>query len=227
MRVDQKGRDQLRLFVTFEGPEGCGKTTQIHLLSGYLQTLGLKVLTTREPGSTPIGERVRAILLDVAHTEMAPPAEFLLFSAARAQHVTEVIRPHLNRGGVVLCDRYADSSLAYQGYGHRLDLEALWAITHFATGGLLPDLTFYLDVPVEMGLRRKAGGDGDAWNRMEQMEIAYHHRVHAGYLALAAREPDRWVIVDATGNVDVVQATIRQALKTRALATEQKKGRPT
>jgi dTMP kinase len=224
MQMHQRGRDQLRLFVTFEGPEGCGKTTQMHLLAGYLQTLGFEVLTTREPGSTPIGERVRAILLDVAHTEMAPAAEFLLFSAARAQHVTEVIRPHLDRGGVVLCDRYADSSLAYQGYGHRLDLEALWAITHFATGGLLPDLTFYLDVPVEVGLRRKAGGDGDAWNRMEQMEIAYHHRVRGGYLAMAAGEPDRWVVVDATGRVDAVQATIRQALKAHALTAEEKKG---
>ena len=217
----------MRLFVTFEGPEGCGKTTQMHLLADYLQTLGFEVLTTREPGSTPIGERVRAILLDVAHTEMAPAAEFLLFSAARAQHVTEVIRPHLDRGGVVLCDRYADSSLAYQGYGHRLDLEALWAITRFATGGLVPDLTFYLDIPVEVGLQRKAGGDGDAWNRIEQMEIAYHHRVRAGYLAMAAGEPDRWVVVDANGHVDAVQATIRQALKARALTTEEKKGRAT
>jgi dTMP kinase len=211
----------LRLFVTFEGPEGCGKTTQMNLLAGHLQTLGLEVLTTREPGSTAIGERVRAILLEPAHTEMAPEAEFLLFSAARAQHVTEVIKPHLDRGGVVLCDRFADSSLAYQGYGHCLDLEALWAITRFATGGLLPELTFYLDVPVEVGLERKAGGDGDAWNRMEQMELAYHHRVRDGYLAIAAAEPDRWVLVEATGSVDDVQATIRRTLKTRAVKLDE------
>ena len=219
----------MRLFVTFEGPEGCGKTTQMRLLAGYLQTFGLEVLTTREPGSTPIGEQVRAILLDVANTEMAPEAEFLLFSAARAQHVAEVIRPHLDRGGVVLCDRYADSSLAYQGYGHCLDLEALWAITDFATGGLQPDLTFYLDVPVEMGLQRKAGGEGDAWNRMEQMKLAYHRRVRNGYLAMAAEEPDRWVLVDATGSVGVVQATIRKALQARTESIErrEKKGRTT
>jgi dTMP kinase len=219
----------LRLFVTFEGPEGCGKTTQMRLLAGYLQTLGLEVLTTREPGSTPIGERIRAVLLDAAHTEMAPEAEFLLFSAARAQHVTEIIRPHLDRGGVVLCDRYADSSLAYQGYGHRLDLEALWTITHFATGGLLPDLTFYLDVPVEVGLLRKADGDGDAWNRMEQMDLAYHRRVRDGYLAMAARQPDRWAMVEASGSVDAVQTTIREALKTRLLMIDgnEKKGRTT
>jgi dTMP kinase len=148
----------LSLLITFEGPEGCGKTTQLRLLAAYLRDQGHDVLTTREPGGTPIGDRVRAILLDPAHTEMLPPAEFLLFSAARAQHVGQVIRPHLARGGIVLCDRYADSSLAYQGYGHQLDLDVLWAITRFATGGLLPDLTIYLDVPVDVGLRRKAGG---------------------------------------------------------------------
>jgi dTMP kinase len=198
----------LSLFITFEGPEGCGKTTQLRLVATYLRDQGHDVLTTREPGGTPIGDRVRAILLDPAHTEMLPPAEFLLFSAARAQHVGQVIRPHLARGGVVLCDRYADSSLAYQGYGHQLDLDVLWAITRFATGGLLPDLTIYLDVPVDVGLRRKAGGRGDAWNRMEQKEIAYHQRVRAGYLDMAARDPGRWVVVDATQDVRAVWAVI-------------------
>jgi dTMP kinase len=166
-------------------------------------------LTTREPGGTLISERVRAIVLDLTHTEMEPTTEFLLFSAARAQHVAEVIRPHLERGGVVLCDRFADSSLAYQGYGYDLDLEARRAITHFATGGLVPDLTFLLDLPVQVGLRRKAGGRGDAWNRMEQKQIAYHERVRAGYLAMAADEPGRWVTVDATGDIHSVQAAIR------------------
>jgi dTMP kinase len=202
----------LSLFVTFEGPEGCGKTTQMRSLADHLREQGFDVLVTREPGSTPIGERVRAILLDPTHTEMLPSTEFLLFSAARAQHVGQVVRPHLARGGIVLCDRYADSSLAYQGYGHQLDLAALRTITHFATGGLAPDLTFYLDVPVALGLRRKAGGDGDAWNRMEQKEITYHERVRAGYLSMAAQEPGRWVIVDATQQVDAVQAIIRRSL---------------
>ena len=199
----------MSLFVTFEGPEGSGKTTQMQSLAAYLRERGYDVLTTREPGSTPIGERVRNILLDPVHTEMLPPTEFLLFSAARAQHVGQVIGPHLAKGGIVFCDRYADSSMAYQGYGHQLDLEVLRAVSHFATGGLVPDLTLYFDVPVEVGLGRKMGGSGDAWNRMEEMEIAYHERVRAGYLAMAAQEPDRWVVVDANREIDEVQATIR------------------
>ena len=200
------------LFVTFEGPEGCGKTSQLRLLAAYLQDQGCDVLTTREPGGAPISERVRAIVLDPIHTNMEPTTEFLLFSAARAQHVAEVIRPHLERGGVVLCDRFADSSLAYQGYGYGLDLEARRAITHFATGGLVPDLTLFLDLPVEAGLRRKAGGRGDAWNRMEQKQIAYHERVRAGYLAMAADEPERWVTIDATGDIRSVQDAIREPI---------------
>ncbi len=208
-----KGEHVLSLFITFEGPEGCGKTSQMDLLVAYLRQQGCDVLTTREPGGTPIGDRVRAVLLDPLHVEMTPSTEFLLFSAARAQHVAQVIRPHLARGGVVLSDRYADSSLAYQGYGHQLDLQKLQAITEFATGSLVPDLTFCLDVPVEVGLRRKAGGSGDAWNRMEQKEIAYHERVRAGYLTMAAKEAGRWVIVDATGDVETVQVLIRERVK--------------
>jgi dTMP kinase len=214
----------LSLFVTFEGPEGCGKSTQMRLLAAHLREQGFDVLTTREPGGTPIGDRVRAVLLDPEHTEMEPPTEFLLFSAARAQHVAQVIRPHLARGGVVLCDRFADSSLAYQGYGHRQDLAVLRTITRFATGALVPDLTFHLDVPVEVGLRRKAGGSGDAWNRMEQKELAYHERVRAGYLDMAAQEPDRWVTVDASGDVTAVQAAIRERFR-RALSVRGRSAR--
>ena len=205
----------MSLFVTFEGPEGGGKTTQMHRLVAYLQEEGYDVLATREPGGTPIGDRVRAILLDPLHTEMQPQAEFLLFSAARAQHVAQVIRPHLLQGGVVLCDRYADASLAYQGYGYQLDLEALRAITRFATGGLVPDLSFCLDVPVDVGLQRKTKGAGDAWNRMEQKEIYFHRRVRAGYLEMAAHEPARWVVVDAARTVNEIQATLRELLVER------------
>lgn len=208
----------MSLFITFEGPEGCGKTTQMRLLAAYLHEQGCDYLTTREPGGTPIGDRVRDILLDPAHTEMEPITEFLLFSAARAQHVAQVIRPHLQQGGVVLCDRFADSSLAYQGFGYRLDLEVRHMITDFATGGLVPDVTLYLDVPVEVGLRRKAGGSGDAWNRMEQKEIDFHERVRAGYLAMAAQEPGRWVVVDATGEIESVQATIRERVRRELVA---------
>lgn len=211
----------MTLFVTFEGPEGCGKSTQMRLLAAFLREQGHQVLATREPGGTPIGDRVRAILLDPVHTEMDPTTEFLLFSAARAQHVAQIIRPHLARGGIVLCDRFADSSLAYQGYGHCLDLVALRAITHFATGGLVPDLTFCLDLPVELGLRRKAGGSGDAWNRMEQKEMAYHQRVRDGYRAMVAEEPQRWVLIDAAVGIKAVQARIRDRVR-RELASRQR-----
>lgn len=214
----------MSLFVTFEGPEGSGKTTQMRSLAAFLREQGYDVLTTREPGSTPIGERVRNILLDPVHTEMLPPTEFLLFSAARAQHVGQVIGPHLARGGIVFSDRYADSSLAYQGYGHQLDLDVLLTVSRFATGGLVPDLTLYFDVPVEVGLRRKMGGSGDAWNRMEQKEIAYHERVRAGYLAMASQESDRWVVVDASREIDEVQVTVRDLVMARRDAATRGEG---
>ena len=185
----------MSLFITFEGPEGSGKTTQLKLLAEWLREQGYDVLATREPGGTAISEAIRAILLDPARTEMRPEAEILLFSAARAQIVAQVIRPHLERGGIVLCDRYADSTLAYQGYGQRLDLEILRAITGFATGGLLPDLTIYLDIAIEEGLLRKAVQE---WNRMEAQTLAFHQRVREGYLEMAAAEPERWLVVDAS-----------------------------
>ena len=200
------------MFITFEGPEGSGKTTQQALLADWLRRKGLDVLTTREPGGTAIGDRVRAILLDPVSTEMRPEAEVLLFSASRAQIVAQVIRPQLQQGGVVLCDRYADSTLAYQGYGHGMDLAALSTITAFATGGLVPDLTVYLDIDVEAGLQRKAAhADQDAsqWNRMERKALAYHHRVRAGYLDMAAQAPDRWLVIDAAQGVEAVQEIIR------------------
>jgi dTMP kinase len=205
----------LGVFITFEGPEGCGKTTQLRLLAAHLRGLGYDVLTIREPGSTPIGDKVRTILLDTVNTGMLPTTEFLLFSASRAQLVGEVINSHLSRGGVVLCDRFADSSLAYQGYGYGRDLSELRAITQFATGGLVPTLTLYFDLPVEIGLQRKADGDGDAWNRMEQKEIAYHRRVRGGYLTMAREEPDRWEVVDASRDMLEIQATVRDLVMSR------------
>ncbi len=210
------------MFITFEGPEGSGKSTQLILLAAWLRGLGEDVLTTREPGGTVIGDRVRAILLDPACAEMRAETELLLFSAARAQHVGQAIRPHLARGGVVLCDRYADSSLAYQGYGRGLDLATLQVITAFATGGLRPDLVVFLDIDAEAGLRRKqlhAHDDASQWNRMEQETLAYHQRVRAGYWQMAAAEPGRWLLVDASQAVDavqaVVQARVRQLLPPR------------
>lgn len=197
------------LFVTFEGPEGSGKTTQVHLLATWLREIGYNVLTTREPGGTRIGDAVREVLLNRAHTEMRPETEILLFSAARAQIVGEIICPHLERGGVVICDRYGDSTLAYQGYGRQLCLDTLELITAFATGNLKPDLTICLDLPVSEGLHRKRNADGIEWNRMEQEQLDFHERVRRGFLALAALEPARWRVLDATKPISEIAAEIR------------------
>ena len=196
-------------FITFEGIEGSGKTTQIRLLMDWLKQRTERVLLTREPGGTRIGEQIRSILLDPANTEMTPEAEILLFSAARAQIVREVIRPRLEEGWIVICDRFADSTLAYQGYGHGLPLDDLLRITEFATGGLWPDLTVYLDLDVETGLRRKAATP-EEWNRMEAKAIDFHKRVRQGYRALAAQHPERWLVVDGERPPEQIHRQIRE-----------------
>ncbi len=203
------------LFITFEGPEGSGKTTQIRLLADYLTGIGYDVLTTREPGGTAIGNAIRTVLLSTDHREMSPRAETLLFNAARAQIVDEVIRPALAAGRVVLCDRYADSTLAYQGYGRRQDLDELRALGRYATAGLEPDLTIYLDIAPDEGLERKRQGDAEEWNRMEEEALAYHRAVHAGYHALAAEAPARWALVDAARPPDRIHAEILQRVNER------------
>ncbi|GAB4574132.1 MAG: dTMP kinase [Anaerolineae bacterium] len=204
------------MFITFEGPEGSGKTTQYSRTVAALQAAGYDVLATREPGGTPIAEQIREVLLNrPENTTMTPEAEALLFSAARAQHVRVVIRPALAAGRLVLCDRFYDSTLAYQGYGHGLDLAALRQITAFATGGLRPDLTIYLDCPPEIGLRRKQ--QQAEWNRLDGMALAFHQRVYAGFQALVQAEPERWVAVDATRDPDAVFAQIVEALRLRGL----------
>lgn len=195
-------------FITFEGIEGSGKTTQIRLLLDWLRGKTDKVLHTREPGGTAIGDQIREVLLHPSHTEMAPEAEILLFSAARAQIVRELLRPHLEQGWIVVCDRFFDSTLAYQGYGHGLPLDDLRRITRFATGGLTPDLTIYLDLDVESGLHRKAQTP-EEWNRMEALAAAFHRRVREGYLTLIDEDPGRWLVVDALRPVEVIQAEIR------------------
>ncbi len=201
------------LFITFEGPEGSGKTTQIPLLAEFLRRQGYAVLTTREPGGTPIGDQIRAILSDMENTAMHPRTEILLFLASRAQLVEQVIRPHLEGGGVVLCDRYADSTLAYQGYGHGVDLGLLQDLLQFATGGVFPHLTFLLDMDVEAGLQRRARGG--EWNRLDAYALEFHQRVRAGYHALAQREPQRWVVVDAARPVEQVRQDILRAVQAR------------
>ncbi len=204
----------MSLFITFEGPEGSGKTTQAKRLAEHLRGCGCNVLAVREPGGTPISEQVRAVLHSLDNREMHPHTEILLYCAARAQLVGQVIRPHLESGGIVICDRYADSTLAYQGYGRGLDLATLRMILDFATGGLKPDITFYLDLDVEAGLKRKQVG-GAEWNRMDDLAVDVHRRVRAGYLEMIALEPSRWVIVDAARDVEAIAEEIRGIVKGR------------
>jgi dTMP kinase len=199
------------LFVTFEGPDGSGKTTQIRLLSHALEARGHTVLATREPGGTRIGDAVRSLLLNPDHREMSPRAEALLFNAARAQLVDEVLQPALARGVIVLCDRYGDSTLAYQGHGRSQPVAPLRAIVDHATGGLHPQLTVYLDVDAEAGLARK---QDDERNRMEAEALAFHRAVRAGYQALAAEEPARWMMLDGTAPVQ----ELHEAILARVLA---------
>jgi dTMP kinase len=208
------------LFITFEGPEGAGKSTQARRLYERLQAAGYPVILTREPGGTRIGELIRRILIDLRHTEMAPTTEILLFSAARAQLVSELIRPYLATGGIVVCDRYADSTFAYQGYGLGRDLEELRVITEVATGGLKPDLTFYLQIDVEIGLQRKQharerserGGQPAEWNRLDARDLAYHRRVAHGFVELMKQEPGRWHALDADQPVDELAEQIWHAV---------------
>jgi dTMP kinase len=191
------------MFISLEGPEGSGKTTQLPMLADFLRQRGYDVLTTREPGGTPIGEQVRTILHNLENKEMQPRTEILLFQASRAQLVEQVIRPHLKIGGIVLSDRYADSTLAYQGYGHQIDIESLRVLLTFATSGLRPDLTILLDVDVETGLRRKElKGE---WNRLDAYDLEFHHRVRQGYLRLVKAEPERWEVIDASQSPAKVQ----------------------
>ena len=185
------------VFITFEGIEGCGKSTQTHLLSRHLEAEGHDVVVTREPGGTPLAEALREILLDPANDAMAPLTELLLYEAARAQHVHELIRPAIEAGSVVLCDRFFDSTTAYQGAGRQLpdiDFEKLHSL---ATGGLSPDMTIFLDLPVDVGLKRATVSS--APDRIEGEAIDFHERVRQGFLDLVERHPERIKSLDATG----------------------------
>lgn len=201
------------MFITLEGPDGSGKTSQVLALGEFLEGEGYPVLTTREPGGTEIGDQIRAVLFNLKNTAMRPSTETLLFLASRAQLVEEVILPHLESGGVVLGDRYADSTLAYQGYGHGNDLEQLRCLLEFATGGLKPDLTLLFDLDIEEGLRRRAGGGN--WNRLDAYGLEFHQRVRDGYHQLVKQEPERWVIVNAQQPPENVQAAVREIVMKR------------
>lgn len=217
------------MFITFEGMDGSGKTTQINLTAAALREQGYDVLLTREPGGTPLGDKVRALLLekDDTPTPMDSRAELLLFCASRAQLVSEVIRPHLERGGIVICDRYIDSSLAYQGFGHGLDLDYLQHILDFATGSLYPDVTVYLNVTPQEGLRRRAAASlfGEEFNRIDDMALEFHRRVYAGYAEIAHVAAARWLNIDASQPTDDVQKDIIAALQQRLSPKPKKRKR--
>jgi dTMP kinase len=205
-------------FVVLEGPDGAGKSAQAPLLAEHLRSLGHAVTLTREPGGTRLGEQVRAILLDPSDVARGAIADALLFNAARSQLVAEVIRPALARGDIVVCDRYATSTLAYQGYGSGLDREMLATVQAFATGGLVPDLVVLIDLPVEVGLARRDAGRSEELTRFEdgaRHDLAFHQRVRAGYLEMAATDPGRWITVDGDGDVEAVGARLRAVVTER------------
>jgi dTMP kinase len=202
------------VFITLEGPDGSGKTSQIPALEDFLRQKGYDVVVTREPGGTDVGDQIRDILMNLKNSAIVPRTEILLFQAARAQHVEEVINPALAAGKVVICDRFGDSTLAYQGFGHQeIDLEELRYLVNYATGGLKPDLTLLLDVPVEEGLARKLSQS--EWNRLDDYAEAFHRRVYEGYQALVREEPERWCVIDATRSKDEVQQAMREAILDR------------
>ncbi len=196
------------LFITLEGPEGSGKSTQVRALAASLRRHGRQVVTLREPGDTPLGERVRRLLLSPSTGAISPRADAFLYMTARAQLVEAVIKPALSRGAVVICDRFLDATLAYQGYGSGLDVEALRCIGDFATQGIHPGVTILLDLPPADGLRRIRGGK----DRIERRAAAFHQRVRRGYLALARREPRRFRIVDARRSRNLIAQEIHAAV---------------
>lgn len=215
------------MFISFEGTEGSGKTTQIRAIQAALQAAGHSdILLTREPGGTDIGDQIRTILLDnLSNTAMQARTELLLFCASRAQLVHEVLRPHLEKGGIILCDRYTDSSLAYQGYGHGLPIPAVKQILDFATGGLKPDISIYLDISPEKGLERRRKGQlfGEDFNRLDALELQFHQRVYAGYQEIITAAPQRWIRIQADQPVTQVQQAIADALLPRLPQVKQDK----
>ena len=202
------------MFITLEGPEGSGKTSHIPHLVEFLREKGHTVFPTREPGGTSISEQIRDVLHDMKNAEMHPRTETLLYQAARAQIVERVIKPRLADGEIVISDRYYDSTIAYQGYGHQQNLDQIRALVKYATGGLTPDLTILLDLDIEVGLQRKMQNEME-WNRMDAYTVDFHKRVRAGYLEMVKAEPDRWVVVNSEQAWESVQADLRRVILER------------
>ena len=205
-------------FITFEGGDGSGKTTQVQQLAEFLGTQGKDVLVTREPGGTELGLLIRRLLLEVSEQAIVPTAELLLYLADRAQHVRQVIQPALDLGQIVLCDRFTDSTLAYQGYGRGINLALLQQLNSLADGGCRPSLTFLLDCPVEAGLQRamarraRVGTAAPAEDRFEREQLAFHEQVRAGFLALAAAEADRFHVIDAAQSMKAIAREVRETV---------------
>lgn len=200
------------LFIAFEGPEGGGKSLQVGLLAERLRSDGADVVATREPGGTKVGDEIRAVLLGLGDYAILPETEVLLLAAARAQHVREVITPALERGALVVCDRFVDSTFAYQGGGSGLDMSSLRTIQAFATGGLEPDIRFLLDLPVQVGLQRRHAEPASV-NRIDLADNAFHQRVRDAYLNLVTAAPRQWVVIDADAAPDTVHETIWRELR--------------
>lgn len=196
------------VFITFEGSEGCGKSTQSKMLAQYLRRIGKRVVYLREPGGTGVSEKIRGILLDPANRSMLPACEMLLYMASRSQVVAEVIRPALKKGRIVVCDRFLDSTLAYQGYGLGMDIGYIRCIGDFSTSGIKPDLTFYLDLPLKKGLAHRNGNK----DRIEKRPLDYHRRVRNGYLSLARSEPRRMKVVKVEDDKKMTQEKIRNTV---------------
>ncbi|MCX5700063.1 MAG: dTMP kinase [Candidatus Omnitrophica bacterium] len=204
MKIKAKGK-----FITFEGSEGCGKSTQSRLLYEYLKDKNKDAIYLREPGATKISEKIRDILLDAKNQAIVPQTEMLLYMAARAQIVGEIIEPALEEGTIVICDRFLDSTLAYQGYGVGIDIPLIREVGKFVTRRLSPDLTIFLDLPVKKGLKHRE----DIQDRIEMRSLEYHERVRKGYLALARQEPNRIKIVKVEEDKHVTQSNIRELIE--------------
>jgi dTMP kinase len=219
----------LSLFITFEGVEGSGKTTQIQRLKKYLTQKRIRCKVTREPGGAPIGEKVRRILLNPDHREMVPTTELLLYEAARAQHVKEVIKPFLKKGGIVICDRFSDATLAYQGYGREIDLKWIQRLNHLSSQGIRPDVTFLLDCPSEVGLKRAIQRNRtlkqEREGRFEREEMEFHQRVRKGYLAIARKEPRRVKVIDTREGEEKVFEKIQKIVDNLLIGAKESRGR--
>lgn len=208
--------DKSGLFITFEGIEGCGKTTQISRLAQSLGQKGFDIVVTREPGGCQISDKIRSILLDSNHEAMVPETELLLYTAARAQHIAQVVRPALDQGKIVLCDRFCDATLAYQGFGRRLDIETITQLNHYACQGVTPHMTLLLDLPVETGLgrarSRNALSEHLDEDRFEQESLEFHQRIRDAYLQFSQQQSERIKVIDAIGDLDTVYQRINDTV---------------